>query len=83
MRCVHERKAQVRAAQEPALLFLYTDIGRTTFTAGLRIGGLAVPMTLDGPMDGEAFRAYVQQILAPEFTAGDVVIMDNLPAHKG
>lgn len=54
----------------------------TTFTAGLRIGGLAAPMTLDGPMDGDAFCAYVQQILAPELTAGDVVIMDNLPAHK-
>ena len=39
-------------------------------------------MTLDGPMDGAAFRAYVQQVLAPELTAGDVVIMDNLPAHK-
>jgi transposase len=46
----------------------------TTFTAGLRIGGLAAPMTLDGPMDGDAFRTYVH--------AGDVVIMDNLPAHK-
>ena len=54
----------------------------TTFTAGLQIGGLAAPMTLDGPMDGDAFRAYGQQILAPELTAGDVVIMDNLPAHK-
>ena len=39
-------------------------------------------MVLDGPMDGDAFRAYVEQILAPELTAGDVVIMDNLPAHK-
>jgi transposase len=54
----------------------------TTFTAGLRIGGLAAPFVLDGPMDGTAFRAYVQQVLAPELAAGDVVIMDNLPAHK-
>ena len=37
---------------------------------------------LDGPMDGDAFRAYVSQVLAPELTTGDVVIMDNLPAHK-
>jgi transposase len=54
----------------------------TTFTAGLRIGGLVAPFVLDGPMDGEAFRAYVSQVLAPELAAGEVVIMDNLPAHK-
>jgi transposase len=53
-----------------------------TFTAGLRIDGLTAPMVLDGPMDGEAFRAYVEQALAPDLRAGDVVIMDNLPAHK-
>jgi transposase len=53
-----------------------------TFTAGLRIDGLTAPMVLDGPMDSEAFRAYVEQALAPDLRAGDVVIMDNLPAHK-
>src|SRR5215470_18950512 len=35
-----------------------------------------------GPMDGDAFRAYVTKVLVPELTPGDVVIMDNLPAHK-
>ena len=54
----------------------------TTFTAGLRFGGIAAPMILDGPMDGDAFRAYVTQVLAPELERGDTVIMDNLPAHK-
>ena len=39
-------------------------------------------MVLDGPMTGEAFRAYVEQVLVPELAAGDVVVMDNLPAHK-
>jgi transposase len=53
-----------------------------TFTAGLRAGGLAAPMILDGPMDGDAFRAYVTQVLVPELARGDVVVMDNLPAHK-
>lgn len=53
-----------------------------TFTAGLRINGLTAPMVLDGPMDGEAFRAYIEQVLAPTLHAGDIVIMDNLPAHK-
>jgi len=48
----------------------------------LRIGGLAAPFVLDGPMDGDAFRVYVSQVLVPELTTGDVVIMDNLPAHK-
>lgn len=54
----------------------------TTFTAGLRLDGLAAPMVIDGPMDGMAFRAYAEQILAPELVPGDIVVMDNLPAHK-
>ena len=54
----------------------------TTFTAGLRLGGMVAPMVLDGPMNGEAFIAYVEHVLVPELTKGDVVIMDNLPAHK-
>jgi transposase len=54
----------------------------TTLTAGLRLGGLVAPMVLDGAMNGEAFRAYVEHVLVPELTEGDVVIMDNLPAHK-
>ena len=54
----------------------------TTVTAGLRLDGLSAPMLLDGPMTGEAFRAYVEQALVPELSYGDVVIMDNLPAHK-
>ena len=39
-------------------------------------------MLLDGPMDGDAFRAYVTHVLVPELTQGDIVVMDNLPAHK-
>jgi transposase len=54
----------------------------TTFTAGLRLSGLAAPMILDGPMDGAAFRAYIEHVLVPELAPGDVVVMDNLPAHK-
>ncbi len=54
----------------------------TTFTAGLRYDGIAAPMVLDGPMNGEAFLAYVEQALVPELRLGDIVIMDNLPAHK-
>jgi transposase len=54
----------------------------TTFTAGLRLTGIAAPMVLDGPMNGVVFLAYVEQVLVPELKPGDVVIMDNLPAHK-
>jgi transposase len=53
----------------------------TTFTAGLRLNGLTAPLVLDGPMDGECFLAYVEQMLVPSLTRGDVVVMDNLPAH--
>jgi transposase len=54
----------------------------TTFVAGLRASGIIAPFVLDGPMTGEVFRAYVEQILAPALLPGDVVVMDNLPAHK-
>ena len=54
----------------------------TTFTAGLRWDGLIAPLVLDGPMDGDAFIAWVEQSLAPSLRQGDTVIMDNLPAHK-
>ena len=39
-------------------------------------------MLLDGPMNGAAFLAYAEQVLAPELSPGDIVVMDNLPAHK-
>lgn len=54
----------------------------TTFVAGLRSHGLTAPLVLDGPMTGEVFRAYVEQMLAPSLAPGDVVVMDNLAAHK-
>ncbi len=54
----------------------------TTFTAGLRLSGLTAPMVLDRAMNGPAFLAYVEQVLAPDLAPGDIVVMDNLPAHK-
>ena len=54
----------------------------TTFVAGLRQSGVVAPLVLDGPMTGTAFRAYVEQFLAPALTPGDVVVLDNLAAHK-
>jgi transposase len=54
----------------------------TTFVAALRCNGLTAPMVLDGPMTGEAFLAYVEQVLIPTLHHDDIVVMDNLPAHK-
>lgn len=54
----------------------------TTFVAGLRASGIIAPFVLDGPMTGDAFRLYVEQVLAPELEPGDAVVMDNLSPHK-
>ena len=54
----------------------------TTFLAALRHDGLSAPLVVDGPMNADVFLAYVQQHLAPTLSEGDVVIMDNLAAHK-
>ena len=54
----------------------------TTFVAGLRREGVIAPFVLDGPMTGEVFRAYVEQLLAPSLRDGDVVVLDRLSAHN-
>lgn len=54
----------------------------TTFLAGLCHDGVIAPLVLDGPIDGESFRAYVEQFLAPALHPGQIAIMDNLPSHK-
>ncbi len=54
----------------------------TTFTAALRHDRIVAPLVLDGPMNGEAFVSWVEQFLVPDLKPGDIVIMDNLPAHK-
>ena len=55
----------------------------TTFVAGLRTSGMIAPLVLDGPINGELFQAYVDQVLVPELRCGDIVVMDNLGSHKG
>ena len=54
----------------------------TTFVAGLRTTALTAPCVIDGPMNGDVFFAYVEQILVPTLKPGDIVVMDNLSAHK-
>ena len=53
-----------------------------TFLAALRHDRITAPFVLDGPINGEAFVAYVEQVLVPALTPGDVVVMDNLGSHK-
>jgi transposase len=55
----------------------------TTFIAGLRQSGLTAPMVLDGPINGVWFQAYVDRVLVPTLSPGDIVVMDNLGSHKG
>lgn len=65
-------------------------IGRTpfghwntmTFVAALRHDGIVAPWVIDGPINGETFRTYVEQVLVPELHEGDIVILDNLGSHK-
>jgi transposase len=54
----------------------------TTFVAGLRCGALTAPFVIDAPMNRDIFLAYLRQCLVPTLSAGDIVIMDNLPSHK-
>jgi transposase len=54
----------------------------TTLVAGLRRTGMVAPMVLDGPINRDAFVAYVRQVLVPGLSPGDIVIMDNLSSHK-
>ena len=54
-----------------------------TFLAALRNDSIAAPCVFDGPINGESFKAYVEQFLVPTLKQGDIVIMDNLGSHKG
>ena len=53
-----------------------------TFLGALRCDGLTAPCVFDGPINGTAFRAYVEQVLLPALRPGDIVVMDNLGSHK-
>ena len=55
----------------------------TTFIGALRLNGMTAPMVIDGPMNRDVFHAYVRHVLTPTLKPGDIVVMDNLPAHKG
>src|SRR5690606_19971550 len=54
-----------------------------TFIAALRIDRIDAPCVFDGPINGESFLAYVEQVLVPTLAPGDIVVLDNLGSHKG
>lgn len=53
-----------------------------TFLAALRCDSMTAPCVFDGPINGQCFRAYVEQLLVPTLKPGDIVIADNLGSHK-
>jgi transposase len=53
-----------------------------TLVAGLRCDGMVAPLVVDGAINGATFLADVEQCLAPTLAPGDIVVMDNLAAHK-
>src|SRR3974390_1212535 len=55
----------------------------STFLAALRHDRIEAPWLLEGPIDGESFRLYVEKVLLPTLRPGDIVIMDNLGSHRG
>jgi transposase len=54
-----------------------------TFLAALRHDRIEAPWFIEGPIDGESFRLYVERVRLPTLRPGDIVIMDNLGSHKG
>jgi putative transposase len=54
-----------------------------TFLAALRHDRIDAPWLLDGPINGEKFRLYIDKVLIPTLEPGDIVVMDNLGSHKG
>ena len=54
-----------------------------TFLAALRRDRVTAPWLIEGPIDGQTFLQYVEQVLVPTLKPGDIVIIDNLGSHKG
>jgi len=53
-----------------------------TFIAALRVDRVSAPWVIDGPINATSFLVYVEKVLVPELTPGDIVVMDNLGSHK-
>jgi transposase len=55
----------------------------TTLVAALDISGVRCSMQIEGAIDADSFQAFIEHVLAPKLAPGDIVVMDNLPSHKG
>ena len=77
------RRGRAPAGQRVRASVPYGHWKTTTVIAGLRTDGLVAPCLLDGPVNRDAFEAYVEQVLVPALRPGDLVVMDNLSSHKG
>lgn len=55
---------------------------RTTVLSSVRLDGTTIPFVFEGALNGDIFRVYVTQLLAPSLKPGDIVVMDNLSSHK-
>jgi transposase len=77
----HERVVEYtpdgRSVAEPS-----RSIERTTVLSSIRANGEMAPLIFDGSLNGEMFKEYVSQCLAPTLKKGDIVVMDNLSSHK-
>ena len=59
-----------------------TRFHRTTILSSVRLNGTTIPMVFEGALNGNTFRAYIDQMLVPSLKPGDIVVMDNLSSHK-
>ena len=85
MRHAHPRRPAGRRHFMIRIIALLTNYGHwqtTTFVGGLTHAGFMAPYVPDGPMDGAVFRAWIEQMLAPQLMPKDIVILDNLSSHK-
>lgn len=75
-------RGRARRGQRLKMKAPFGHWGTQTFIAALRHDGLTAPWVIDAPMNRRTFEIYVETQLAPTLKRGDVVILDNLPAHK-
>ena len=73
-----------RSASEERVIDYMPDVRfeRTSILSSIRTNGDMVPLVFEGALNGELFKAYISQCLAPTLHKGDIVIMDNLTSHK-
>lgn len=73
-----------RAAKHECVIEAVPDtrFHRTTILSSVRLDGTTVPFVFEGALNGDTFRVYVTQLLAPSLKPGDIVVMDNLSSHK-